>query len=153
LLAYILKGNLELASYVFLNASRNANAARLSYPFQTYRYVHSIAENVAVLDDDIANIDANAELDPPLPRQVGVAFSHAALHIKRAAHGVHHAAELSQDSVAGILNNASAVFANLGIDKGAQMFFQLNVRALLVDAGQPTVANDIGGQDSGEPSL
>jgi hypothetical protein len=33
------------------------------------------------------------------------------------------------------------------------MFFQLNVRALLVDAGQPTVANDIGGQDSGEPSL
>ena len=46
-LACIIEGNLGLASYVLLNASRNVDAARFRYPFQTYRYVYSITNNAA----------------------------------------------------------------------------------------------------------
>jgi hypothetical protein len=135
LLPYVFEGNLELVPEVLLNTSRNADAARLRYPFQTCRYVHSITENVATIYDDIANIDANAELDFPLLRQAGIAFSHPALHVDGAAHGVDHATELGQHSVAGVLDNVSTVLADLGIDEDTQMLLQLKVGALLVPAG------------------
>jgi hypothetical protein len=53
-----------------------------------------------------------------------------ALHAreKEAAQGVNDAPELSQHSVAGVLDNVSAVFADLGVDQDTQMLFQSGVR-------------------------
>jgi hypothetical protein len=104
-------------------------------PYQTCRHVHAVAEDVATIDDDVADIDPNAKLDPLLLRHVGVALHHATLNIKSTAHGVDHAAELGQHSIAGVLDNTAAVFGNLGIDEGAQMVLELDVRALFIQAG------------------
>ena len=44
-------------------AAETADAARLRQRLQPRRDVHAVAENVAVLDDHVAEIDADAELD------------------------------------------------------------------------------------------
>jgi hypothetical protein len=67
---------------------------------------HQIA--VALLDH-IAEMDADAELDPALGRKAGVALDHAVLHLDGAAHGVDHAAEFDEDAVAGTLHHAAVM--------------------------------------------
>ena len=76
-------------------------------------------EDVATVDDDVTDIDADTELNLLLLWHLGIALGHAALDIKSAAHCVHYAAKLSQQPIAGVLDNTAAVFGNLGIDEGA----------------------------------
>ena len=45
--------------------------------------------------DDVANMNANAELDAALRRKAGVALDHAALYLDGTTHGVDYAAELN----------------------------------------------------------
>ena len=53
---------------------------------QSRRHVHAVAPHVVAIDDDVAEVDADAELDPLLRRNVGIALGHAALDLDRAAH-------------------------------------------------------------------
>ena len=64
--------------------------------FQPRRDVDAVAEDVVALDDDVADIDADAKLDAPVLGDVGVALGHAALHLDGAAHGIDHAGEFDQ---------------------------------------------------------
>src|SRR5438128_546460 len=75
LFADVLEGEVEAASRILLDASRNADAARISQAFEAGRNVDAVAKDVAVLDDDVANVDADAELDAAVGRQRGVARS------------------------------------------------------------------------------
>ena len=69
--------------------------------------VDAVAHQVAVaLLDDVAQMNADAELDAPVGRHASIAFDHAVLHLDRAAHGVDHAAELDERAVAGALDDA-----------------------------------------------
>ena len=71
------------------------NRAGLGDAFQPRGDIDAVAHQVAVgLLDDVAQMNADAELDASLGRQAGVAFDHAVLHLDCAAHGVDHAAEL-----------------------------------------------------------
>src|SRR6266699_5766687 len=95
LLTCVLEGEVELALCVLLHATRHADATRLSKALQTCRDVHTITENVTAVDYDVANIDANAKLDPFFLRHTGVALGHSALNLNGTTHRIHHAAELS----------------------------------------------------------
>ncbi len=66
------------------NKPVNADAARLCQAFETGGDVHSIAKDVAVLDDDVAHIDANPEFDATVGWQRGIALGHCRLHLGRA---------------------------------------------------------------------
>ena len=103
LFAGILEGDIELASRIFLYAARNADPARFREALETGRHIHAVAEDVAAVDDDIADIDANAELDPPLLRHVGIPLEHAALDLDGTAQRIDHARELGQHTVAVVL--------------------------------------------------
>src|SRR5215471_19205799 len=96
--------DIELTLCVLMDASGHAYAARLRNAFQAHGYVHAITENVTTIDDDVADIDANAEFDPLLLRYTRVAFRHATLDIDGAANRVDHAWEFSEHPIAGILN-------------------------------------------------
>ena len=50
--------------YVLLHPGRHADAAWFRKTLQTCRHVHAVTENVATIDNDVAKIDADAELDP-----------------------------------------------------------------------------------------
>ena len=84
-----------------------ADRAGLGDALQPRGDIDAVAHQIAVgLLDDVAEMDADAELDAALRRQAGIAFDHAVLHLDRAAHGVDHAAELDEAAVAGALDDA-----------------------------------------------
>jgi hypothetical protein len=117
--ACILEGDIKLAPDLPMHFSGDANATGLRQALQTRCYVHVVAENIASIDDDVADVDANPELDALRIRHLGVALGHSTLNIKSAAGCVHYAAKLSQQPIAGVLDDTAAVFGNLGIDEGA----------------------------------
>src|SRR5215469_3740682 len=55
------------------------------------------AKDVALFDDDVADIDAHAKFDAP-PCRCGVAGDHFALHLDGTAHGINHASEFAKSS-------------------------------------------------------
>ena len=144
--ACILECDIELAPNLPVRVIRNANASGLRQSLQTRCHVHAIAENVTSIDDDVADIDAHAELDALIIWHPGIALDNPALDIECATHCVHYATKLSQHPVSGVLDDPTTVFGNLGIDKSAQMGLKLDVGALFVHTGQPTVASHVGRQ-------
>jgi hypothetical protein len=56
--------------------------------------VHTIAENIIVVDDDVADMNADAKFDPEILRDVGILPGHAALDFDCASCGVDGASEL-----------------------------------------------------------
>jgi hypothetical protein len=72
-------------------------------------------EDVAAIDDDVADIDADTEFDAFVQRHVDVAAGHTLLDVDRAAHRVDGAAKLGQDTVPGVLDDSSAVLRDLWI--------------------------------------
>jgi hypothetical protein len=111
---------------------RDANAARLGQRLQPRRDIDSVAEDVATIDDDVTEIDADAKADAPRLRNVPVAVEHGALDLGSAAHRVDDTAELHQQSVAGGLDDAAAMFGDLRVDEFPAMRLQPRKRALFV---------------------
>src|SRR5215831_4490598 len=72
LVARVLKDKVELARGILLHSCRDADAAGLGQTFEACRDVDTIAKEVAVVDDDVAHVDADAKLDPAIRRQRGV---------------------------------------------------------------------------------
>src|SRR6266851_8229520 len=107
LLAHVFEGEVELASGVFLHARRDADAARLGQAFETGGDVDAVAEYVVVLDDDVADVDADAEVDAAFCRYWGIAFGHCPLHLDRTSERIDDAGELDQEAVAGRLDDAA----------------------------------------------
>jgi hypothetical protein len=85
-------------------------------PSSRRRHIYAIAKNVVTIDDYIANIDADSELDAFLRRDIGVAFNHAALNVDGATHRVDDTSKLDEHAVAGGLDNAAAVLGDLRVD-------------------------------------
>jgi hypothetical protein len=96
LLADVFEGEVELARGVLLHASRDADAARLREAFEPSGDVDAVAKDVAVLNDDVSNINANAELDPIFGRSRHIAFSHCSLNFDGAAQCVDDTDKLDQ---------------------------------------------------------
>jgi hypothetical protein len=96
LLAQILEHEIELVAHLVMHDPADADPAGLGQPFQPRRDVHPIPEDVVLLNDHVAEVDADAEPDPLLLRHLGLALGHAALDLHSAAHGVDNAHELSQ---------------------------------------------------------
>jgi hypothetical protein len=67
-----LEGEVQAARDILLNAGRDADAAWLGHAFEASRDIDAVAEDVAVLDDDVADIDADAPFDAPICRYSGI---------------------------------------------------------------------------------
>ena len=96
LFTHVLEGEGKLVAYLVAHHAADADTTRLRQGFEASGHVDAVAEDVVAIDDDVAEIDANAELDARIGRHVGVAFGHLALHVDGAAHGVDDAGELDQ---------------------------------------------------------
>src|SRR6516164_4569874 len=78
LLAHIRERESELVAHLLANHPADADPARLRQGFEPCGDIDAVAENVAFVDDDVADIDADAVLDAPVGG-IGVAFGHLAL--------------------------------------------------------------------------
>ena len=75
LLAQITEGEVELARSVLAYPRRNANATGLGQAFEPRRNVDAVAKDVAILDDDVADVDADPKFDAAVGH-IGVAPGH-----------------------------------------------------------------------------
>ena len=117
-----------------IRGAGDAYATGLAERFKAGGDVDAIAENVALVDDDIAEIDADAKLDSLLLRHVSIAPHHAALNLDGTAYRIHHTGELHKHAVSGRLHDPATVLGDLGIEQRVAMGLELGKRALLVGA-------------------
>jgi hypothetical protein len=96
--------------------TRHANAARIGQTFQPSSDVHAVTENVAVLDDDIANIDAHSKFDAAGARQTVVTVGHVVLPFGRAAQTVYYTGELDEQAIPGRFHYSPMMSGDFRID-------------------------------------
>ncbi len=98
-------------------------------------------------------MNADAKFNPLDLRYIDIVFGHAALNFDRAAYGIYDAAELDESAVPGILDDASAVIRDFGIEKRLSKSFQSRQRAFFVYPYQAARARDIRRQNCCQSSL
>ena len=84
LLADVVEGNIHLAANLPMGVVGDTHTTRLGDPLEARRDIDAVAENIVVVEDDIADMNANAELDALLKRAIALR-SHLALHFDGAA--------------------------------------------------------------------
>jgi hypothetical protein len=89
----------------------------------------------------------------PFGRHGAVALDHLALDLDRAAHCMDDALKLHEQTVAGRLYDAAAMFNDSWIEQFAPDRFLRRERAFLVGVHQPRISDDIRGQDRSRSSL
>jgi len=105
------------------------------------------------VDDDVADVDADAKVEPLVGSDTRVALGHAALHVDRAAHGIDHAREFQEQTVAGRLDDAAVMFGDLGVDELTPVGFQRCQRAAVVHAHEARVPDHIERDDCRQASV
>ena len=98
------------------HGGRHRDAARHGQALKSRCHIHSVAEDVLFINDDVAEVNSNPECDYLVRRQIRVARLQATLDIGRTSNRVHYAWKLSQYYVAGRLKDTTLVLIDLGID-------------------------------------
>ena len=141
----------QLAADLVVDLGRDADRTRAGNRLETGRDVDAVAVEIVAFDDDVADIDADAELQGP---RVGlrVARGDRALAFDGAEHGGNHAGEFGDDRVARRAEDATVVLGDDGIDDLAAGP-EAGQRAGLVLAHQPGELMDIGRKDCSQFAL
>ena len=75
-----LPANVELAGNIFVHPPGNRDPSRIGQRLQPRRDIDPVAIDFLAIDDDLALIDADAELQTARCRDIGVAGSHQLLN-------------------------------------------------------------------------
>jgi len=150
---HIITGNLDLAPDLPVGIIGDADAARLSNSLQPHCDVDAVSKDIIFIDDDVADVDADAQFDLLDLRYIDILFGCAALNFDGAAYGIYDAAELDESTVPGILDDTSVMLSDFGIEKSSSKRFQSRQRAFFVDPYQAARARDIRRQNSRQSPL
>jgi hypothetical protein len=151
LLAEVLKLDVDLIADLAISVVRDANAARLRDAFQSRGNVNAVAENIAVLDDDVADMNANTDFNTQVSRDALITLRHSLLCLDRTTRGINSAPEFDQESVAGAFDNAAVVLGDRRLEEFPTMGIEARECPFLVRAHEPTVAGDIRRENGSEP--
>ena len=99
-----------------MDTSRYCYSAGFGDLLKPGSYVDPVAQNVISVDDDVAQVDANAEGDAAVFVDVTVAFGHALLHDNAAFDCRHDGRKFQQQSVAHGLDDTAAVAGDGVVD-------------------------------------
>jgi hypothetical protein len=152
-LAHRLETEGDLALDVVVDCAGHADATRLGEGFQACGDVDAIAINVVTLDDDVADVDADAHRDALLLRHIRLPIGDALFDRDGALDGIDHAGELDQRAVGHDLDEPTLVLGDLRLEEILTQRLEARVRALLVGRHQPAVADDVRGQYCRQPAL
>src|SRR6516165_11694733 len=136
LLAHILEWVGQLVADVIPHRPRDADPTGLGKGFQACCDVHTVAEDIVLLNDHVAEINADAEPNAPLVWHLRLAVAHPALDLSRAAYCVDHAREFRQQAVASVLHNTAPMLLDLRNNQLPEMRLEAFVRAFLVHTHQ-----------------
>jgi hypothetical protein len=113
--------------------------------------IDSVTVDVALTDNNVTDVDADAQFDPAIFRSVGVALSHGALDFRTAPNCINHARKFDQSTVTRSFDDAAAMLSNLRIDKFVSMCLKRRESAFLVNTHQAAVSGNIGREDGSQP--
>jgi hypothetical protein len=128
----------------------DADTAGLADPFQPRGDVHAVAEDVALLEQDVPEVDADAVGDAHFLWDLVLAVGHEALDLQGALNGVDHALELHEKAVARRLDDAPAVLGDLGVDERGAVRLLPGERSRFVSGHQTAEAHHVGGEYGGK---
>ena len=118
-----------------------------------HRQVDAVAVEIAVFDDNFAEVDADAQLKQQTRGDVGIALGHPFLQLDGAFDGTDGARELDEDAIAHQLENATAVPGHQRLQHVLAACPQRFQRARLIFGHEATVPHDIGGKYGGKLAL
>jgi hypothetical protein len=153
-LAEVLEVTAEPAPEVVVGGAGDDHAAGLRELLEAGRDVHAVAVEVAVgLVDDVAEVDADPEADALVLGDVPLPLGHASLHEDGAADRVDDAGELAERAVAHELDDAAPVLGDERPDELLAVGLEALEGPALVPLHQARVADHVGRQNGGEPTL
>src|SRR5271165_951369 len=132
--------------------TRKANPARLGERLQPGGDIDAIAEQVLSLDDDVSEMDADAEPHLLAGRTILVFLFNGALDRDSAFDRIDRAPKIGDDAVAGSIEDAAAMDGDQSVEYHP-VGLQPAQRADLVQPHQPAVLGDVGREDRGELSF
>jgi len=141
----------DLAANLALRVVREADAAGLCNPFKADGDIDAVAKYIVLIDDDVAEVNADAKFDPLDLRYRGISLGHIALDFDGAADCIDDAGELNKHPVARVLDDLATMFADLGIGEATQTLPEPEVCPFLVQAGQATISDHVGRKDGCKP--
>ena len=106
--AEIVEDNVELADHLLENTGRNEIAARLCQCLKPRGNVYSIAEDVSLFDNNIAQVNSSTILDATLSGNVRFSFRDGSLNSHCALKRIYDTGKFHQQAIASRLDNASA---------------------------------------------
>src|SRR6516165_7262222 len=143
---------IELVPDLIINGLRYADGARLGERLEAGGDINAVAKDVVTVDDHIAEVDANPQLETALGRDRVVDGARGALHFHGAFQRIDDARKIRQQAVTGRADDPSAVRSDQRVD-GAAQFTQGLVGTRLVFAHQPAETGYIRVQNCGELPL
>ncbi len=114
--AQVIESRIELARDLVVNTPRDIYHAGLAQFLQSGRRVHTTTENIVSLDYHVAEVDSDAQDDPPVLRLLGIVLREPALNLDRALDRIDGTAEFGKGTVTGILEDPPTELFGLGVE-------------------------------------
>jgi len=146
-------GEIELVLHLIENIARHTDATGLSQGLEPRSHVHPVPVDVVVLNDDVANVDADAIGEPLFFGDVGVTLTDGMLDFDSTLDRLDSTRELGQNAIAHQLDDAPFTFSDLRFDQLFAMGLERGQCARLILPNEAAETNHISGQDRGEAAL
>jgi hypothetical protein len=140
---------IELVSDMIVYRLRDANSAGLGERLDPGGDVDAIAKDVVAIDDYIAEVDTDPQLEPAFGRERIVDPTRGALHLDGAVDRVDDTREIGKQAVARCTDDPSAMRPDKGVDNAAKLA-ERSMRACLIHTHQPAETDYIRVQNGGE---
>jgi hypothetical protein len=115
--AEVLESDFEATVDLTVDRRGDADSADIGQLLHPCSDIDSFPVDVAVLEDDIAEIDADAKFHASIIGHIGIATAHSVLYLDRTPDRVSDALELDQHAVSGRLNDMTLIFGDRRIDQ------------------------------------
>src|SRR5262249_42593889 len=139
---------IELVPDLFVDIVGDADRARTGESLKAGGDVDAITENVAAVDDDIAEIDTDSEFETPVGRHGPVDAASRLLDLDGAVQRLNDTGKTREEAVARRANDPPAVRRDQRVDSTAELA-EPSMRARFVLAHQAAEADDICMQNGG----
>jgi hypothetical protein len=143
---------IELVPDLIVDGLRDADCTGLGQRFEPGGDVNAVTEDIAAVDDYVAEIDADAHLQPAFERHRVVDGVRRPLHLDGAAQRVDDTCKIRQQAVSGGADDSPPMRCDQRVDGAAQLP-ERSMRAGLVLAHQPAEPDHIRMQNGGELPL